>query len=102
MRFEKYEPGARMILDAILLAVAEVCADGDAKLPFAILPEMRIASGDGILLKNPTTSFEMWFTGTVDYGVCTYENKDQRMGAVFLTVPLRVLFPTFRVIQTEF
>ncbi|KAJ7710164.1 hypothetical protein B0H14DRAFT_2242266, partial [Mycena olivaceomarginata] len=59
----RYEPGARMILDAVLLAVAEICTDGDAKLPVAILPEMRIASGDGILLKNSTTSFEMWFTG---------------------------------------
>ncbi|KAJ7237138.1 hypothetical protein C8J57DRAFT_1087789 [Mycena rebaudengoi] len=82
MRFQKYEPGARMILDAILLAVAEICANGDAKLPVAILPEMRIASGDGILLQNPTTSFEMWFTGTVDYGVCTYENEDQRKDRV--------------------
>ncbi|KAJ7318293.1 hypothetical protein DFH08DRAFT_892323 [Mycena albidolilacea] len=78
----RYEPGARMILDAVLLAVAEICSDGDAKLPVAILPEMRIASGDGILLKNPTTSFEMWFTGSVDYGVCTYENEDQRKDRV--------------------
>ncbi|KAJ7470162.1 hypothetical protein B0H11DRAFT_1812624 [Mycena galericulata] len=78
----RYEPGARMILEAVLLAVAEVCVDGDAKLPVAILPQMRIASGDGILLKNPITSFEMWFTGTVDYGVCTYENEDQRKDRV--------------------
>jgi hypothetical protein len=95
-----------MILDAVLLAVAEICADGDAKLPVAILPEMRIASGDGILLKNPTTSFEMWFTGTVDYGVCTYENENQRRGAVFLTIPLRVLFshilsPSDRVLNAD-
>ncbi|KAJ7858031.1 hypothetical protein B0H14DRAFT_3636775 [Mycena olivaceomarginata] len=43
----RYEPGARMILD-VLLAVAEICTDGDAKLPVAILPQMRISSGDGI------------------------------------------------------
>ncbi|KAJ7749182.1 hypothetical protein B0H16DRAFT_1551903 [Mycena metata] len=78
----RYEPGARMILDAVLLAVAEICTDGGAKLPVAILPEMQIASGDGILLKNPATSFEMWFTGPVDYGVCTYENEDQRRDRV--------------------
>ncbi|KAJ7898214.1 hypothetical protein B0H14DRAFT_2675292 [Mycena olivaceomarginata] len=71
-----------MILDAVLLAVAEICTDGDAKLPVAILPEMRIASGDGILLKNATTPFEMWFTGSVDFGVCTYENEDQRKDRV--------------------
>ncbi|KAJ7228122.1 hypothetical protein B0H12DRAFT_232808 [Mycena haematopus] len=66
-----------MILDAVLLSVAEISSDGDAKLPVAILPKMVIAFGDGVLLKNPTTSFEMWFTGDVDYGVCTYEREDQ-------------------------
>ena len=34
----KFEPGARMILDAILLTVAEISADGEAKLPVAIFP----------------------------------------------------------------
>ncbi|KAF8171228.1 hypothetical protein K438DRAFT_1613143 [Mycena galopus ATCC 62051] len=70
-----FSSGARMIVDAVLLAVAEICADSDAKLPVAILPGMRIASAEGILLKNPTTSFEMRVTGTVDYVVCTYEDQ---------------------------
>lgn len=66
-----------MILDAVLLTVAEISSDGDAKLPVAILPEMRIATGDGIVLRNPTTNFEMWFTGNVDYGLCTYEEEEK-------------------------
>ncbi|KAJ6611501.1 hypothetical protein B0H10DRAFT_363709 [Mycena sp. CBHHK59/15] len=78
----RFEPGSRMILDAVLLAVAEICADGVAKLPVAILPEMRIATGEGVLLKNPTTAFEMWFTGNVDYGMCTYEEEDVRKDRV--------------------
>jgi hypothetical protein len=67
-----------MILDAVLLAVAEICTDGDAKLPVAILPEMRIASGDGILLKNSTTSFEMWFTGPSILGCAHMKTKINR------------------------
>ncbi|KAJ7715910.1 hypothetical protein DFH07DRAFT_862573 [Mycena maculata] len=78
----RFEPGARMILDAVLLTVAEISSDGDAKLPVAILPEMRIATGDGISLRNPTTDFEMWFTGNVDYGLCTYEQEDVRKDRV--------------------
>ncbi|KAJ7506985.1 hypothetical protein B0H11DRAFT_1969712 [Mycena galericulata] len=74
----RFDPGARMILDAVLLTVAEISSDGDAKLPVAILPGMRIATGDGISLKNPNTDFEIWFTGNVDYGLCTYEQEDVR------------------------
>ncbi|KAJ7198006.1 hypothetical protein GGX14DRAFT_573849 [Mycena pura] len=36
--------------DAVILTVAEISSDGDAKLPVAILPEMRVATGDGIPL----------------------------------------------------
>ncbi|KAJ7194324.1 hypothetical protein GGX14DRAFT_378060 [Mycena pura] len=82
MRVSK-NPSARMILDAVLLTVAEISSDGDAKRPVAIFPGMRIATGDGICLKNPTTGFEMWVTGAVDYGLCTYEQEDLRKGGVF-------------------
>jgi len=73
----RFEPGARMILDAVLLTVAEISSDGDAKIPVAILPEMRVATGDGVLLRNRATDFEMWLTGNVDYGLCTYEAGDK-------------------------
>jgi len=75
----KYEPGARMILDAILLAVAQVCVDGKAKLPAAILPELRIATGDGVLIKNPATDFQLWLTGNADYGMCVYEDESNKV-----------------------
>ena len=55
----KFEPGARMILDAILLTVAEISADGEAKLPVAIFPEMRVATSDGVNIVNPTTGFRL-------------------------------------------
>jgi hypothetical protein len=74
----KFEPGARMVLDAILLTVAEISADGEAKLPVAIFPEMRVATGDGVNIVNPTTKFQLWLTGNVDYGLCTYKPESQR------------------------
>ncbi|KAK7050481.1 hypothetical protein R3P38DRAFT_3173891 [Favolaschia claudopus] len=80
--YRHHEPGIRMILDAVLLTVAEICFDRGLKIPVAILPEMTITSADGILLKNPITSYEMWFTGAVDYGVCTYEDEDGLSGEV--------------------
>jgi hypothetical protein len=67
-----------MILDAILLTIADISLDAKEKLFVAILPEMRIASGDGVLVKNPVNQFEVWLTGSVDYGVCTYEHEENR------------------------
>ena len=51
-----------MILDAILLTVAEVSADGKAKMP----PEMRLTTGDGVNIGNMTTKFQVWLTSTVE------------------------------------
>jgi hypothetical protein len=74
----KFEPGARMIMDAILLTVAEISTVGTAKLPVAIFPELRIATGDGVNVVNPTTGFKLWLTGQVDYGLCTYIDGSMR------------------------
>jgi hypothetical protein len=69
-----------MILDAILLTVAEISADGtgEAKRPVAIFPELRIATGDGVGIVNPATKFQVWLTSNVDYGLCTYALESQR------------------------
>jgi len=60
-----------MILDAILLTIADISLDTKEKLPVASFPEMRITSGDGVLVKNTVNQFEVWLTGNVDYGVCS-------------------------------
>lgn len=67
-----------MILEAILLTVAEISADGEANMPVAIFPEMRVATGDGVSIVNPTTKFQLWLSGNVDYGLCTYKHESQR------------------------
>lgn len=54
-----------MILDAILLALAEIAST--QKRGVAILPEMRIAQGDGVQVSNPVSGYELWLSGNVDY-----------------------------------
>ncbi|KAI0328662.1 hypothetical protein GY45DRAFT_1337949 [Cubamyces sp. BRFM 1775] len=76
----KPSSGARMILDAILLAVAQICVDGGAQLPVAILPELRVTPNDGVLIENPATKHQVWLTGNTDYGMCVYKNKEHRSG----------------------
>jgi len=77
-----YEPGSRMILDAILLALAEIVST--EKSGVAILPEMRIASGDGVQISHPISGYELWLSGNVDYAVLEYEDvrdhKDRLLG----------------------
>ena len=67
-----------MILDAVLLAIADISLDVGDKLPVAIFPEMCIFPSEGVLVKNPKTQFEVWLSGNVDYGVCTYEQETDR------------------------
>jgi len=67
-----------MILDAILLTIADISLDAKEKLPVAIFPQMRIASGDGVLVKNTANQLDVWLTGNVDYGVCTYQDEGDR------------------------
>jgi hypothetical protein len=48
-----------MILDSVLLAVADILLKRDNK-PLAIFPEMKIfTDSDGVLVTNPTTNFEV-------------------------------------------
>jgi hypothetical protein len=68
----KFEPGARMILDAVLLSIAKISAMRQTSHAVAILPEMRLATGDGVMISHPVSKYEVWLTGNVDYGVIQY------------------------------
>ncbi|KIM38265.1 hypothetical protein M413DRAFT_20101 [Hebeloma cylindrosporum] len=67
-----YEPGSRMILDAVLLALAEISSTQQKQV--AILPEMRIGPGDGIHISHPVSGYELQLGGNVDYAVIEYED----------------------------
>jgi len=61
-----------MILDAILLALAEIASTQTRGV--AILPGIRITQGDGIQISHPVSGYELWLSGNVDYGVIEYED----------------------------
>ena len=90
----QYEPGSRMILDAVLLTLARIIYDEQSKSEVAILPEMRIAPGDGVQLINPASGYKMWLSGTVDYAVIQYKDERDRRGqrSVALVKSLRSHF----------
>lgn len=76
-----FEPGSRMILDAVLLALTEIASiqQGVERREVAILPEMRIAPGEGVRVVNPVSGYEIWLSGNVDYAVIAYDDvKDNK------------------------
>ena len=80
-----------MILEAVLLTVAEISADGEAKLPVAIFPQIQIGTGiyrDVVSVTSPKTNSQVLLTGNVDYGICTYtlgQCKDHLTAYTFLS-----------------
>jgi hypothetical protein len=66
-----------MILDSVLLSIAKL---SPSKYGVAILPEWRLASGEGVVIRNPVSSYEVTLTGTVDYGIIQYERNDNNRG----------------------
>jgi hypothetical protein len=67
-----------MILDAVLLALAEIASTQERGV--AILPEMRIAQGDGVQISHPVSGYELWLSGNVDYAVIEYEDVGDYKG----------------------
>lgn len=65
----KFEPGSRIILDAILLTVAEIVADGEAKMPVAILPKrILLWYLQGLQVERHSRSqFSLTYLGALEY-----------------------------------
>ena len=61
-----------MIVDAILLSLAKIMSTQKKKI--VIFPEMRIARGAGVQISHPSSGYELWLTGSVDYAVIEYED----------------------------
>ncbi|KAF8630468.1 hypothetical protein AX17_005409 [Amanita inopinata Kibby_2008] len=97
----RIEAGARIILDAVLLTIADISLDAKEKLPVAIFPEMRIASGDGVLVKNVKDQFEVWLVGTVDYGICTYQYEGDRSAVLAATLDDLTIYAGNRIMLVE-
>ena len=72
-----------MILDAVLLAVAKLSPKRKSGYDVAIFPEMRLATGQGILVSHPVSKYEVWLTGNVDYGIIQYPAEHDNRGLSF-------------------
>jgi hypothetical protein len=84
-----------MILDAVLLSLAKIASSDETKMGIAILPEMRIAVGDGIQVINPVSQYEIWLTGNVDYAVIQYANEKTTRVGIFV-VRHRILLTSIK------
>jgi hypothetical protein len=83
----KFEAGIRVILHAVLLSIAKISEKRDTSRAVAILPEMRLGQGDGVMIRHPTSGYEVLLTGNVDYGVVQYEADDVSKGLlIFITL----------------
>jgi len=45
----------------------------------AIFREMRLGSTDGVQITNLLSGYEVWLTGSVDYAIIQYKDKDKRV-----------------------
>ncbi|KAM6490578.1 hypothetical protein JOM56_013921 [Amanita muscaria] len=64
-----YGPGSRMILNGILLALAEIASTQERDV--VILPEMKIAQRNGVQISHPVSGNELWYS---DYVVIECED----------------------------
>lgn len=84
----QYEPGSRMILDAILLSLVKIVSNVQSKTDVAIFPEMRLAPTGGIQVINPDSGYEVWLSGSVDYAVVQYEDVLDNKGRSYCFIML--------------
>jgi len=64
-----------MILNLVLLTAGRIIHGIQSKSDVAIVPEMKITLETGIQVKNPISGYEIWLTGTIDYGVAQYQDQ---------------------------
>lgn len=72
-----YEAGSRMVLEAILLGVAEIVSN--EKRGVAIVPEMKIARG-GVSITHTDSGYELWLDGSINYAVVEFEDVKGHKG----------------------
>jgi len=74
-----------MVLDAILLSLAEIVSKESPPRSVAILSEMKVKV---VLFTNPVTRHEVWFDGSVDYAITRVIIKVSFHHSLLLSGPL--------------
>src|SRR5260370_32561617 len=82
LTLSQFEAGSRMILDAILITLAKITGKMCPAKKVAILPEMTIGPSEGIYVTNVHTGFELYLTGSLDYGILLYDDQREHRGWV--------------------
>jgi len=74
------EAGSRFLINAILEALHNIARDPASGVEVAIIPEMKIASGDGVVIENGDVKLAL--TGVGDFGLVRYrvEHRDFILG----------------------
>lgn len=94
-RCSQFEAGSRVVLDAVLLSLGKVTSNTNypdfRKRSIAILPEMRIGTGDGVKIVNPLTHYELWLTGSVDYAILQYVDELDNKGLLHFFTSLALI-----------
>ncbi|TFY77811.1 hypothetical protein EWM64_g6200 [Hericium alpestre] len=78
-----FEPGSRMLLDAVLLRLGKITGKTEQKGRVAVMPEMRLGAADGVQITNPLTQYEVWLTGSVDYAILKYVDEYDNKARLF-------------------
>ncbi|KAK7037851.1 hypothetical protein VNI00_010813 [Paramarasmius palmivorus] len=72
--------GLRMVFEAILIALAVKGPEDGV----AIVPGLNLGQDEPMRIANPTSEYELWLSGKVDYAVMMYktdeDNKDSLVG----------------------
>lgn len=66
------EAGARFLINPVLETVRRIVRDPASHRDVMIIPEMTVASGDGVPVQNTKSGFKINLTGVVDYGIVRY------------------------------
>ncbi|KDQ09472.1 hypothetical protein BOTBODRAFT_179019 [Botryobasidium botryosum FD-172 SS1] len=89
-----YDGGARMVFDAVLLAISKISTERRQSHGVAILPDMKLTPADGIMVENPVTRHKSWFTGCADYTLIQYlhDEGDNYKGILLETAARNIAF----------
>jgi len=68
-----------MVLDAVLLSLAKIAS---GPWDVVIFPDMRLTPTDGVQVINHLSGYEVWLSGSVDYAIIQYKDKEENKGVV--------------------
>ncbi|KAH7908477.1 hypothetical protein BJ138DRAFT_351945 [Hygrophoropsis aurantiaca] len=72
-----FVPRSRMILESIVLTLANIASDPHSQKNVAIFPEMMVTTDKGVKVINPESGYQAWLSGSVDYAIIQYKDENE-------------------------